>query len=197
MALPPSVLFDNLISLVIPPPPSAGAKRTLRLTRQIRPLYCNRISALEQSLMSLRSELEHQFQEQLRGVKARAAAKRHERIAAVEMGCASKIEEMQKLAQLNEDRHSREIEQLQQLLQLAQTNEDRHFNDIQQFQQQAQTILHNHTSERHEWFKALEAANLKAQQATARLDSYLLQQPIIRPLQIKGKIVSCDHRIFC
>lgn len=58
--------------------------------------------------------------------------------------------------------------------------------EIEHLQQQATTTQADHSSERLKWFKTLEAANDKAQQATARLDSYLLRQPIAPPFQMRG-----------
>lgn len=113
------------------------------------------------------------------------------------------IQHLQHQAQTTEARHSVEIERLQQqrqttqagltreierLQQQAHSMEARHTDEIERLQQQVKTSQDDHSSERLKWFETLGAANDKAQQATARLDSYLLRQPIAPRIEIKGKI---------
>lgn len=194
-------------------------------------MYCNRIATLEHSLNQQRYRLDLEFQDKLRGVKARAAEKRQEQISALEINhereidvlhqqartmesrYALEIQNHQRQAQMMEAGHAREIEyhvkqaeslaarythEIQGLRQHAEITEARYALDIHNHQQHAETIEARNTqqalttqndisAERQEWFKTLKAADDKAQQATARLDSYLLRQPIVQPLQMKGR----------
>lgn len=64
--------------------------RGLRRSPQIRPVYCSRIAALEQSLNHQRYEQDREFHDKLRQVKNRAAEKQQEKIHAPEMTYSSK-----------------------------------------------------------------------------------------------------------